>query len=110
MGKNKGLFVLMFVIILKQTHAQNGPEVKLRWIDNTPVVYPTGVSWGIPWAKGTVKKNERFSLTNAAGEALPVQSWTTAYWPDGSVKWTGFATVAGSKDGSLKLSLNNDKV
>jgi hypothetical protein len=25
---------------------------------------------------------------------LPLQQWPLAYWPDGSIKWTGFATVA----------------
>jgi hypothetical protein len=25
------------------------------------------------------------------GAAVPLQSWTLAYWPDGSVKWTGHA-------------------
>jgi hypothetical protein len=52
-----------------------------------------GVSWGIPWPRGTVSKSQTFSLT-AGGTALPLQQWPLAYWPDGSIKWTGFATVA----------------
>ena len=30
-----------------------------------------------------------------------VQTWTLAYWPDGSIKWTGFAAVAGPASGAL---------
>jgi hypothetical protein len=40
-------------------------------------------------------------LTAADGKALPVQTWTLAYWPDGSIKWTGFAAVAGPASGAL---------
>jgi hypothetical protein len=53
----------------------------------------SGVSWGVPWPRGAVSKLETFSLT-AGGAALPLQQWPLAYWPDGSIKWTGFATVA----------------
>jgi hypothetical protein len=51
-----------------------------------------------------VRKEQTFTLT-ADGKSLPLQSWPLAYWPDGSIKWTGFATVAGAgAAGPLKLS------
>jgi hypothetical protein len=46
----------------------------------------------VPWAKGAVSKASTFRLT-AQGAALPLQTWPLAYWPDGSLKWSGFATV-----------------
>jgi hypothetical protein len=71
-----------------------GPVV-LNWLDGRPAPVATGVSWGVPWPKGVVAKAQKFSLTTPDGAALPVQSWPLAYWPDGSVKWSGHATVAG---------------
>jgi hypothetical protein len=44
-------------------------------------------------------------LNTSAGEAVPVQSWPLAYWPDGSLKWTGHAlpSTASTVD-TLELS------
>ena len=65
------------------------------WLGGQPPVAESGVSFGVPWPRGSVKKEQNFALTAAGGKALPLQQWTLAYWPDGSVKFTGFATVAG---------------
>ena len=47
------------------------------------------VSFGCVWDKGLVKKESAFFLTGSADQKeYPVQSEVTAYWPDGSVKWT----------------------
>jgi len=69
--------------------------VPLQWLGNTPAPAATGVSWGVPWPKGAVPRDQRFALAAADGTALPVQTWPLAYWPDGSLKWSGFATVTG---------------
>jgi hypothetical protein len=75
------------------------------WLGGAPPSLETGVSWGVPWPRGTVRKEQTFSLTSADGKALPLQSWPLAYWPDGTIKWTAFATVAGAAaGGALKLS------
>jgi len=66
---------------------------QLNWLGGMAPPLETGVSWGVPWPRGTVSKSQTFSLT-AGGAALPLQQWPLAYWPDGSIKWTGFATVA----------------
>ncbi|MGW5640957.1 exo-rhamnogalacturonan lyase family protein, partial [Streptomyces sp. NPDC003832] len=36
-------------------------------------------------------EDQAFSLTTASGQEVPVQTWPTGYWPDGSVKWTAHA-------------------
>ncbi len=66
---------------------------QLRWLGDAAPPLESGVSWGVPWPRGAVSKSQTFSLT-AGGAALPLQQWPLAYWPDGSIKWTGFATVA----------------
>ena len=67
-------------------------QVSLSWLGPDKPAVPTGVSWGVPWAQGTVKRDASFNLV-AEGKPLPLQSWPMAYWPDGSLKWSGFATV-----------------
>src|SRR5688500_5167521 len=109
MMKKTILLPLLIVVSLAQINAQTSPVIELKWIDNFPVTERVGVSWGVPFTRGTVKKNQSFSLTNGEGKSLPVQAWPTAYWPDGSIKWSGFATLAGTIDGPLMLSVSNAK-
>ncbi|MEO7414318.1 MAG: Tat pathway signal sequence domain protein [Opitutaceae bacterium] len=79
--------------------------VQIGWLGGTAAPMSTGVSWGVPWPKGAVPKDQKFSLTTADGKILPLQTWPLAYWPDGSLKWSGFASVAGPEQGgALKLS------
>jgi hypothetical protein len=66
--------------------------VSLSWVGEEPPAVSTGVSWGVPWPQGAVARSASFSL-NGQGGGLPLQSWPLAYWPDGSLKWSGFATV-----------------
>jgi hypothetical protein len=94
-------------------------SVALSWVGENPPAAPTGVSWGVPWAQGAVARGAKFSVS-AQGADLPVQSWPLAYWPDGSLKWSGFATVVpaglagpvtlsqGSSSASGALSVTKD--
>ncbi|WP_245589911.1 exo-rhamnogalacturonan lyase family protein [Caldanaerobius polysaccharolyticus] len=50
-----------------------------------------GVTWGIPWKRGALTRDELVKIEGENGEDITVQSWITAYWPDGSVKWTAHA-------------------
>lgn len=49
------------------------------------------MTWGIPWSEGELQRNDPISLTGEAGGEVPLQTWPTAYWPDGSVKWSAHA-------------------
>ncbi|HYV35621.1 MAG TPA: hypothetical protein VE988_07950, partial [Gemmataceae bacterium] len=71
--------------------------VKLNWLDQNPPTTAQGVSWGVPWPQGSVKKDATFKLGDAKGNQFDVQSWPMAYWPDGSLKWSGHAIAASSK-------------
>ena len=64
-----------------------GNAVSVHWLGGPAPPIESGVSWGVPWRRGTVRKDQSFALTAADGKALPVQTWTLAYWPDGSIKW-----------------------
>ena len=84
--------------------AQDG-AVSLGWLGGAPPALASGVSWGVPWPRGTVRKEQAFALTAADGKPLPLQTWPLAWWPDGSLKWSGFATVApAGAAGTLRLA------
>ncbi|HEY4147383.1 MAG TPA: hypothetical protein VGM41_00575 [Chitinophagaceae bacterium] len=102
-----GLFLSSCSPIL---YAQQSVSVPVNWLSTVPVK-PTGVSWGLPWAQGLVKNTTGFALVKADGSSVAVQSWPMAWWPDGSVKWTGFAAVADSsvKNSSIKLVPDKSK-
>ena len=80
--------------------------VPVTWLGGTPAPVTGGVSFGVPWPRGAVQKSQAFALTTADGKSLPVQTWPLAFWPDGSLKWSGVATVAGpSATGEFKLAI-----
>ena len=45
-------------------------------------------TWGCMWEQGRCGQDTEYVCTNEWGEQIPMQSRITAYWPDGSVKWT----------------------
>ncbi len=66
----------------------------VRWVDSTPK-YNSGTTFGLPWPRGQYQPNStEFTASSDAGEQVQLQSWVTAYWPDGSIKWTGHAVPA----------------
>lgn len=66
----------------------------LDWIGDRPSS-SSGLTFAVPWAQGQCWP-DRSSLycADPSGQRLSSQSWNTAYWPDGSVKWTGLAIPA----------------
>lgn len=45
-------------------------------------------TFGCMWKKGSCTERTAYSCTDSEGGMVPIQSRITAYWPDGSVKWT----------------------
>ncbi len=90
----KQLPLLATVLLSAQIALAAPSPVQLHWVNQPAPGVSAGVSWGVPWPQGAVPREATFNLTDAAGKALPVQTWPLAYWPDGSLKWSGLATVA----------------
>jgi len=85
-------------------------EVSVQLLDGKPLSLDSGVSFGVPWAQGSVPRTATFHLSSE-GKHLPLQSWPLAYWPDGSLKWTGFATVVpAGLSAPMKLSIGHADV
>jgi hypothetical protein len=78
------------------------PEVKLSWLEGKPTTAAV-TTWGTPWPKGAVPANQSFALRAADGGAVPLQSWPTAYWPDGSLKWSAHAIAVDAPAESYTL-------
>ncbi|MFC0623984.1 exo-rhamnogalacturonan lyase family protein [Kribbella deserti] len=57
---------------------------EVRWLEEPR---GQGTCWGVPWPRGTVAPGTPFALA----DGTPLQSWITATWPDGSVKWSAHA-------------------
>jgi YetA-like protein len=86
------LLSLFFILKLTLSVAQIQP-IKLHWLNGSTTAIKTGISWGVPFERGKVKPNAPFILKNKNGETLSLQTWTNAYWDDGSLKWLGLATA-----------------
>ncbi len=98
------------ILVINNKQALGQQDIKLQWLSDRTPAYPTGVSWGVPWPEGEVQRDAQFKLETAQGHELPVQSWSTAYWPDGSVKWSGLATVTDTEsEGPLTLSIVDEE-
>jgi hypothetical protein len=101
--------IIFFAISFSSTRASETDTISLNWLEAAPLTN-TGISWGVPWPKNNVKKEQSFTLVDAEGKTLPLQSWALAYWPDGSVKWSGFSTVAkAGEKGPFTLIKNKRK-
>src|SRR6185312_15105453 len=44
------------------------------------------------------------ALADSSGAPVPVQSWPLAYWPDGSLKWTGHAVDPSATAAGFRLA------
>ncbi|WP_327423983.1 Tat pathway signal sequence domain protein [Streptomyces sp. NBC_01230] len=80
-----------------------GP-VEIGWLEETGLGAAPGSTFGVPWAQGRHPADQRFALATADGKDVPVQTWATATWPDGSLKWTAHA-VGPEAAGAKKFAL-----
>ncbi|WP_395365794.1 Tat pathway signal sequence domain protein [Streptomyces sp. YH02] len=63
----------------------------VTWLEPGGLGAAAGSTFGVAWPKGVHPGDRTFALTTADGADVPVQTWTTARWPDGSLKWTAHA-------------------
>src|SRR5690606_14982220 len=65
-----------------------------HWLTGSAPGAKTGATFGLPWPQGALQASETLALRDAAGKSVPLQTWHTAFWPDGSIKWTAHAIPA----------------
>lgn len=95
-----------FALLLLPLAAVAAEPVEVHWLESAAPAAPAGIVWGVPWSKGQLQKSDSLRLTTADGTAVPMQSWTLASWPDGSVKWSGHAIAAAGSAPSAPLQLS----
>lgn len=93
---------------LPRSGAQASPSATsvsadLHWLGGKSRAPDTELVWGTPWPRGALPPSTTFQLIAAPGKAVPVQSWPLAYWPDGSLKWTGHAASGPLDAEALRL-------
>jgi len=95
------------VCLAASTHltAAEPAAVPLHWLDQTPPAVAQPVTWGVPWPQGAVARGTTFALAAQGQETMPVQTWPLAYWPDGSLKWTGHAATVPAAAGASGFQL-----
>jgi hypothetical protein len=75
---------------------QAAAGTSLTWLEGgTPPALAAGSTFGVAWPRGTFAKDQAFALATAEGAAVPVQSWATGFWPDGTLKWSAHALGSG---------------
>lgn len=75
---------------LKVANRKKG-ATQLHWVDGSTPKAQNGTAFGVPWPMGKQPADTTFVLRTSEGQSVPMQTWTTATWPDGSLKWTGHA-------------------
>ncbi|MFH0988767.1 MAG: hypothetical protein V1799_01985 [bacterium] len=96
--------LILFTLVPNSFFAQKVDPIKLSWLGGKSPAMATGVSWGVPLPEGKINPSVSFSLKNNRGQALPIQSWPLAFWPDGSLKWVGLSTIV-DDDAGLTFEL-----
>lgn len=88
-------------------HYESSPletsSVPLHWIGSTPT-QDKPVSFGVPFAEGEVFPETGLLLNTDKGTSVQIDTWPLAYWPDGSVKWSGIAGVIPGDTETLTLT------
>ena len=95
MARALGLLALLGLLggASSQPAKDTSSSVKVRWIGDVPE-YTSGTTFGVPWPQGQYRADKTSFSASGGGQDIPLQSWVTGYWRDGSIKWTGHALPA----------------
>lgn len=96
------LRVTNFRCVTNQPEENPQDGIALRWIER-PLADELPVRFGVPFERGKVQPTTCFTLNGDAIDSYPL-----AYWPDGSVKWEGFAGIV-SNDTCQVLRITTDR-
>lgn len=67
----------------------------------TPIGYTT---WGCMWKQGQCKTDTDYECINKLGNKIEMQTRITAYWSDGSVKWTAHTANAAELGDEIEIT------
>ncbi len=64
-------------------------------------------TWGCIWPRGECGGKTAYRVYSEDGSETPVQTRVTAYWPDGSVKWTAHTADAARLTRRIRVTAEN---
>ena len=76
------------------------PETAIHLLEPREGTAAVPVQWGVPWPQGAMRELPELELASEQ-DVHALDSWVTARWPDGSVKWTGHAGTAPAGEARL---------
>lgn len=82
---------------------QKNSTVPILWVGKTPT-QDKAVTFGVPFNEGEVLPSTPLQLIADKEKNISVDTWPLAYWPDGSVKWCGVASVIPKETANLSLT------
>lgn len=83
-------------------------EATLQWIGEIPQTAEP-VSFGVPFNEGEVQPSDVMQLTAGDEKNINIDTWPMAYWPNGSIKWMGVASVIPANTGKLIFERQTNK-
>ncbi|KAL4888161.1 hypothetical protein BDV59DRAFT_211480 [Aspergillus ambiguus] len=94
----QSLLSVTLAMLAKVAASQPSPSnaldtVTVHWLGSLPE-YHGGTTFGLPWPQGRYYPNETIFNVTGSNQEIPLQSWVTGYWRDGSIKWTAHAIPA----------------
>lgn len=78
--------------------------IPLHWLGQPQGEQP--VTFGIPFRQGELRDVTQLALS----ETIPSSAWTTATWPDGSVKWAAMSAVVPAGKGDVRVVRQTKKM
>jgi len=99
-------FSVICIIAFAGFLQMSAQDIILKRLNPSVSESKSGVSWGVPFEKGKISKTQQFVLKSDKAE-FPVQTWPLAFWPDGSVKWLGCASVPDTSRNFRLMAVKN---
>ena len=78
-------------------------DANVGWLERPGPSWFGGTTFGVAWPRGEHRAEATFRMQTADGTPIAAHSWPTAYWPDGSLKWTAHA-VSGAEAKAIESS------
>ena len=73
-------FITVFITCFIASNCVIGAQIEpvsIKWLGDEAPPATSGISWGVPWSRGTIQKDQTFNLTSSDGRTYPIQSRTS---------------------------------
>ncbi len=60
-------------------------------------------TWGCMWPQGAYSQDASFELKSGSQASVPMQTRITAFWPDGTIKWTAHTADADALGADIEV-------